>query len=657
MDERINTQDLVDGYAPDESLDIHPDVTLSSDHVEDLDPITYEVLRHRLWSINREHGEILTQISGAPAAYFAQDFNPTILTEDGEIVFSGPFKIYFSPVTETLVKWILENRSGNPGINEGDMFLANDPWIGATHQPDVSICLPLFVDDELFCWLIDSLHQYDVGGITPGSFCPDADDVFSDPDPIPPIKILEEGEWREDVKRMYLRQSRNPQMVNLDLNAQVAALREMQERIEELISTHGHRTVKGAMYQIIRDSEKKFSERISNIPDGTWRTRGFEVGPTLDDNEVFRGEIQLTKNDDRLIFEDEGTSENIGSINVTYPAFRAGLVAAFAPTLMFDQLWTPGGIYRHLEIETSPGSRFHAKHPSSVSASTGSTLHFAISLVVNVVSRMLSSSPDTRDLVLSDNSNGSVVLSQAGVDQWGNEFGTINLDVMGSGFAARTDRDGVDVGGQVHSPIGKLPNIEQNEQQYPLLYLSRSIATDAGGHGKHRGGAGLKTSWIPHKTDEIETVVFGSGGLVPLTMGIGAYPGAPFRPRILRDSDIKERLEGSSIVQDLSDLDGELDLLPPKTETSQLGDDVMEVRYTSTAGYGDPLERPPSDVVEDVENGVISRDVAESIYGVVITGDGSRLRPDTTETKERRRRIRQRRLQESTRENWNGQTD
>jgi hypothetical protein len=93
---------------------------------------------------------------------------------------------YMSGVTDTQVKWTLENRSDNPGIRDGDMFLANDPWVGAAHQMDVMLLCPVFWKGELFCWVTNCLHQYDIGGITPGSFCPSARDAYDEGHPDSP---------------------------------------------------------------------------------------------------------------------------------------------------------------------------------------------------------------------------------------------------------------------------------------------------------------------------------------------------------------------------------------------------------------------------------------------------------------------------------------
>ena len=139
-------------YVPPEDLQIDPTLRLSSDFEDDIDAITYEVIRHNLWNINEEHGLTMANVSGSPVAVYAHDFNPSILTERGEFVYFGPYIQFFSGMTDLLVKWVLTNRSTNPGINEGDMFLSNDPMIGTHHQSDVFLLCPVFWEGELFSW-------------------------------------------------------------------------------------------------------------------------------------------------------------------------------------------------------------------------------------------------------------------------------------------------------------------------------------------------------------------------------------------------------------------------------------------------------------------------------------------------------------------------
>ena len=160
-----------------------------------------------------------------------RDLGFFLLDEKGDFVFFGPFLQYLSSAIGSAVKWTLENRSENPGIHDGDIFLTNDPWIGATHQSDVALFAPVFWKGELFCWVGNSLHQWDLGGTSPGGFNPQAADVFWESGCIPPIKIVEKGVLRRDLEEEYLRRSRVPQLVALDLRAEMAGCNVGRERM------------------------------------------------------------------------------------------------------------------------------------------------------------------------------------------------------------------------------------------------------------------------------------------------------------------------------------------------------------------------------------------------------------------------------------------
>ena len=641
-------KDFRDGYIPGDTLDIHPSVSLHNEATNDIDPVTHEVLRHRLYSINEEHGQTLENVSGSPVAYYAQDFNPTILAEDGEVIFQGPYIQFFSPIAELQVKWILENRSDNPGIEPGDVFLSNDPWIGATHQPDVHFIAPVFHDGKLFSWVVNTLHQYDIGGQNAGSFCPGANDVFDEPSPIPPIKIVEGGELRDDLRQLYLRQSRLPQMVGLDFNAQIAGVNVARRRLKEVIDEYGAPTVKGVMNQVLNDAESSFEDKLSNIPDGTWRARGYMDGAQTGDTDLYVGEIQLTKKDNSLIFKNEGTEDNQGAMNLTYSGFRTAIISVVNPMMMYDAMWVAGGALRHIDIETTPGTITHAQWPAAVSTGGQIGIEFVIALVNDVVARMLATSPEHKRDLISGTHESSGAVAQAGLDQWGNEFGTMNLDCMGlGGVGASPHKDGIDTGGAYWAPKAPIPNMEYNEQDYPILYLYRDEVTDSGGAGTYRGGVGMHYTWKPHKTDQIQNVLAGVGGAVPLSRGISGHPGTPIRPRVIRDSDVSERFADREMVESIDDLEGEVETLPTKAADVQKPDDIWEVRTAGSPGYGDPLLRDPADVAADVARGIVSKAAAYNIYGVVLEMDDSDVTVRESETVDRREEIRDQRLANS----------
>src|SRR4026208_2566275 len=233
------------GYVPPKKLSIASKLKLHRKAKRTIDPVTFEVVRHALWNVNQEHGATIQRLSGSPVAMYALDLNPSILTEDAEFVYFGPYMQYMSGVTDTQVKWTLEHRSDNPGIADGDMFLANDPWVGAAHQMDVMLLCPVFWQGTLFCWVTNCLHQYDIGGITPGSFCPSARDAFDEGLLIPPLNTGEGHENTKDHEEVYLRSSRKPSAVALDFRAQLAGNMTAKDRGLALIKRYGAETVKG----------------------------------------------------------------------------------------------------------------------------------------------------------------------------------------------------------------------------------------------------------------------------------------------------------------------------------------------------------------------------------------------------------------------------
>src|ERR1700739_2616273 len=165
-----------------------------------LDPLTYEVVRHRLWSVTDEMGEALKRMSGSPILTDANDFDFAICDELGQEVQVGLYNTMLVGAVDLAIYWTLRHRAANPGIAEGDIFLCNDPWVGGgLHQNDVIVYQPVFHGGKLFAWTSAIAHQPDLGGVGLGSFSPAAKDVFSESLPPPPVKIVRDGQLQRDV--------------------------------------------------------------------------------------------------------------------------------------------------------------------------------------------------------------------------------------------------------------------------------------------------------------------------------------------------------------------------------------------------------------------------------------------------------------------------
>jgi N-methylhydantoinase B len=629
-------------YIPGPTLNIDPSLTLHREWTDKIDPITYEVIRHNLWNINEELGMTIQRISGSPVAMYAFDLNSSIFTEDGEFIYYGPYQLYMSGVSDVQVKWTLEHRSKNPGIHEDDMFLSNDPWVGAAHQMDVTLLTPVFHEGKLFCWITNVLHQYDVGGITPGSFCPSARDSFDEGILIPPVKIVERGELRKDIEGVYLRASRKPYLVALDLRAQIAGNNTAKKRILGLIQRYGADVVKGVMRKIIDNAETAFVAKLAKVPDGTWRERSYVEVAYVGDRKTYQVMLTMQKQGDKLIFDNAGTADQVGAINTTYSGWRGSLMTAINELLCWDQLYAIGGALRHIEFRPALGCFTSATHPASVSTAPVQAMEISLYPAYNTISKMLSCDPELKKDVMTIGGTSQFPLTVfRGIDQWGEKFGYLLLDPMVGAIGAFSFRDGIATGGQVRSPICRIGNVEHNEQSFPLLIIHRKENTDSGGAGKYRGGNSASVAFIPHGTTHIIQDTESSGAAIPTAPGLaGGYPANTNYYLFKRNTDILQRFARRRMPNDIAEVEGQEELLQLRQiDIYQGPSDVYEVAFAAGAGYGDPLERDPEAVRRDVYLEDISLRAAREIFRVVLTGQGESLRVDAPATVELRKLV------------------
>jgi N-methylhydantoinase B len=581
----------------------------------------------------------LARISGSPIALYSHDFNPALLTGDGEWVYTGAFLQVLSAACESGIRWVLEHYHENPGIAEGDSFLTNDPWVGAMHQQDVNLLHPVFIEGVLFCWVGNSLHQYDLGGQLPGSFCPNAPDVFSESTPIPPVKIVEGGTLRDDLERMYLRRSRTPDLVALDLRAQIAACRAAEARIVALVARYGPETVQAVMARTIDNAELAFIDRMRDVEDGRWSERNYLQIAREGDRGVYPVVLTAVKQDTELYFHNEGTHGQVGALNNTVLGWRGGIMTAINQIFLFDQMCAIGGALRHIHFDHRPGLITCADFPAAVSCAPPTATLLTQGQALRCLSRMVSESPR-----LASEANAPYagtqfpIVSFQGIDQRGEPTAGIFLDPMSGGLGAFSDHDGIDTGGFPPDPMSMAPNIEFNEQSQPVLYLYCRELPDSGGAGAYRGGNSCVQAFTLHDTERLDIAVTPSGVALPTSLGLwGGFPGCTTSYRVLLDSDIGQRLQDGTIPQSVEEIDGTELRLPVDAPTvSMTPGSVLEFRTAGSAGYGDPYLRVPDRVAEDVRNGAVSPESARNIYGVVLDENGEPDIEATTAARGRR---------------------
>jgi len=232
-------ESFANGYMPPEKLVVDPSLHFHTEADTDLDPVSYEVLRSKLWNVNWDHQETIRRVSGSQVVVYGYDFNTTIQTEDGAGVCFGPGNLFFGGCADVVVKWTLEHRSMNVGINEGDIFLQDDPWIGTNHQMDAAVYAPVFHEGKLFAWVYNVIHQRELGGVEPGGFTQQAHDVYAEPTFFPPMKLVDAGKVREDVVDAWVRRSRLAGLMTLELRSQIAGVELARARLLDLVERYG----------------------------------------------------------------------------------------------------------------------------------------------------------------------------------------------------------------------------------------------------------------------------------------------------------------------------------------------------------------------------------------------------------------------------------
>ncbi len=628
-DPEINWDGIEHSYRPrpDWMSRVSPALQFHRDVDPDLDPVTFEVIRNRLWSMNLSHGETLVRISGSPT-FQGLDFGMNVMTEDAEIVMNGPFLIYLASGGELASRYIMENFGDEPGIEPGDMFVCNDPWIGAVHQMDVMVCCPVFVDGKLFAWVSNAGHQYDLGGIVPGGWPQNALDVFSDPVMLRPFKLVEGGVMRTDLEQMYRRFSRTPGLVALDLRAQIAGCRFASQQLTDICEEFGPATVKAAMRRNLDNAQLAMQRKLERIPGGTWSQVRYVDQKVPGDRHTYRTQVNVTKRGDRLIVDNEGTDpQQDGPIGFVYASFAGAFLGVASVTLLWEQMFSTGGAARQIDFNPTPGLLSCVDHPAPVS---GAVMNIVVYMndIMMIMSRMLACDEELKkDIIGSQITTPLLVL--AGSNDRGQYVGTALFEMTGMGTAARADGDGIDTGGTAWSPLMRMLNIEALEQFFPLLYLYRREAVDGGGAGEWRGGTGAEYAVIPYRAESLEAITNTGGmGASADGGGLGMFGGWPTPTsyfRVHEQTEIEDLFAKSQIPDDIEGVASERAFfIPGRSNGTPLGpQDIMEGLCGGGGGYGDPLRREPDRVARDVELGYVSADAALRIYGVVLGEDGA----------------------------------
>jgi N-methylhydantoinase B len=597
--------------------------------LEGIDPVTFQIIKHRLVRVTDEAVEALKRVSGAPNTNEGHDLMVALYTAEGDLLTGGVGFLHHYLGASEATKHIIDRFEGD--IEEGDMFMLNDSYTAALHPPDVYIITPIFYEGELRAFSASFVHVADIGAVDPGGFSPNSTSVFHEGFQTPGLKLIEGGEMREDVLETILNMSRDPGMVELDLRSEIAANNVAKERMRELMGEYGPETVDRVGTQLIEQSRRKLKKRLRELPDGRWEERQYlDSAP---EDRAFTVQLAMEKEGDSLSFNFEGTDEQSEyGFNCTRTATVGGVMAPLFPLLCHDMTWNDG-IIDVVDIEAPTGTIVNAERPAPISIATIGTLQMCNSLATLAVSKLLGSSEEYADRATGVWHGAHTHASLEVGTSEGTQVETLTDTFAGAGGARAFD-DGVDLGGEVVNIVARWGNAERHEANLPLVYLYRRYLQDSGGPGRYRGGVGHEFALTPVVDEDLEffdVVSCGRGIETPHSTGVfGGYPGANIEYAKYADT---------GVLSDDGTFPPEDDALPDpeyvQWGVNELGGgDVFRVQLPGSGGYGDPLERDPEAVRRDVAEGKVAPVTARSVYGVPVTDDGGPAGP-AEESRER----------------------
>ncbi|MDE0284416.1 MAG: hydantoinase B/oxoprolinase family protein, partial [Gammaproteobacteria bacterium] len=430
----------------------------------------------------------------------------------------------------------------------------------------------------------------------------------------------EKGEINRAVMDTFLNMVRSPDMVALDLNSMIACNNVARERMLALIGKYGFETVDETCRTLIVKSEEKLRARLRELPDGQWQSRQYLSVK----DEVYRVELTMTKEDDSLVFDFSGSSEQSSyAINCTRWASLGGLFAPLFPLLCYDITWNEG-VISPITMIAPEGTIVNCTRPAPVSVATVGAIQSVNNAACTTIGKLLSASEQYAPEATAVWHANHFAVFLFGQNQHHKQAIGILTETFAGAGGARAWADGIEVGGEIPNPISRMANVETVEYTFPIRYLYRRRLKDSGGPGRYRGGVGMELSFVPHDAPDggMHYVVSGKGSKFPMSEGLaGGYPGSPNAYIWVKNNGAKE----DAIPGDQQAVDWGVFPL--------MGKDALYVRWNGGGGYGDPLSRPPQDVARDIRDGLTSPEFAESVYGVIIDTGTGEAKPSLTEKK------------------------
>jgi N-methylhydantoinase B len=557
----------------------------------DLDPITVEIVRHKLDGIANEMQSTLLRSSFSPIVKEGLDASASLFTPDGTtLAQSCSIPIHLA----TLIPAVTAILEAYPAatMREGDAFILNDPYAGGTHLPDIAVVMPVRHHGRVIALSAAMTHHQDVGGMSAGSVPTNATEIFQEGLRIPPLKLRDAGVLNDTLLALLRRNVRIPDTVIGDLNAQIAACTVGVRRIAELAERYGDNQLAVIAEELLRRSEAMTRQALRAIPEGTYRFVDFLDNDGIELDRPIRIEVAVSLRDGAIHIDFTGTSPQVrGPFNCVPSGSLAA--ACWAVRALTDPLIpTNGGCFRPISLHLPAGSLVNPEEPAPVNART-STIKRIAGVIVGALA------PVMPDKAPAASAGELLVLAFGGRRRDGSRYVVGELIAGGSG--AGSGMDGIDVIETDATNCMNLP-AEAMELEAPIRIHRVALRRDSGGAGEWRGGLGVVREYEV-LDGEVSFSHRGERHFSAASGLAGGKNGASARSVIRRE-------------------DGSEEIIPSKIATTLMPGDRLTVETAGGGGYGDPRRRQPKLVAADISNGKMSREAACASYGREIRRQG-----------------------------------
>jgi len=579
--------------------------------VMSVDPFTLEIIKNGLVVANEEMFWAFARTAKSPVIYEVYDFAVGMTDAEGNLVAQAPGVPAFSGVLDFAAREVLEKWGDE--IYPGDVFVSNVPYNSGTHLNDVTLIMPMFYKNELIGLVLNKGHWSEVGGMAFGSWNPNATEIYQEGLQLPCVKLYEEGKPNKSVVDIILENSRLPDYTYGDMEAQAASMRVAAKRVKNLIEKYGLENVKLAMKKILEDGEKYARFRLKELPKGEFEAEDYIDAAIAGTDEPLYVRAKITITDEKFIVDFTGSAEQVMSpINSPFPATVSGVREVYM-AIMDPHAYPTGGFFKPLEIIAPEGTVFHPIKPAPTS-----TDWEGIAFATDLVWRALA--PHVPDKLTAGHFLSIIATIVGGInDKTGEPFAIV--EPQPGGWGAGYDMDGTSCLVACGDGETYIASTEVYERNFPILVERYMVNTEDGiGHGKFRGGFGVIRDYRILNSQALVTIQVGRHDFPPWSVD-GGLLGPGNKVIIYKDGNAQE-------VRRIS------------AEVFKRGD-LVSIRTSGGGGWGDPLERDPKLVLEDYRDELITLDVAEKIYGVVI--DPEKMEINWEATEELRKNLRQER--------------